>query len=593
MKNTKKRLVLLGLFAFFGCTNLKSTQVEEKTNWDGSSLSEDESRFRIKTGTKGMVVSDDEIASKFGAEILRKGGNAIDAAVGVGFMLAVTRPHYASIGGGGFLVYCPKKQKCKIIDYREVAPLAATRDMYVINGKGDTELSQDGALASGVPGVVAGLLLALEKYGTKSRTDVLSEPIRVAKEGMHLSSTTEAAAADRWSKMNLGAKKIFGCKELKNETHPCFAQSIIKQKDLSSVLTEIKQKGKNGFYRGWVSKKIVHEMHKDGGILSEKDFAQYRVVEREPIVGKFLNHEVITMPPPSSGGAILLQLLKFTELAIENKLFDTGYGSALTTHVLAHAMKLSFSDRSLYFGDPNFVRVPVDELLSKDYIQQRWNSFNPTSSKGEVIPGLGKNEKDYLKENNQTTHFSVVDSEGTAVAITTTVNGYFGSAYVPEGTGIVMNNEMDDFSIQPGVPNLFGLVGGYANSVQPMKRPLSSMTPTILRNEKGEVEFILGAQGGPRIITGVFQSLVNRLVFNFSLADAVSAPRIHHQWKPDVLNIEFPGPGFEVVNKLKEIGYTVKPTSSVGRLEAIERFPAQGRVWGVADPRTEGYAAAQ
>jgi gamma-glutamyltranspeptidase/glutathione hydrolase len=553
------------------------------------------SRVRPVIGNRGMVVSDDRIASEWGAEILRKGGNAMDAAVATAFMLSVTRPHYGSLGGGGFLVYCPAKQKCTAIDYREKAPSAATRDMYLRNGKADTDLSQDGALASGVPGVPAGILTALEKFGTRKREVLLRQPIRIAEHGFRFTGLEETAAVERWSAFNKEAKKILGCKislksgakaGIEQGLEPCPVGTFLKQPDLAKVLREISAHGKDGFYSGWVGRKIVNGIAKAGGILTIKDLEQYRPKIREPLVGKFHGMEVVTMPPPSSGGVHLLQMLGFMNRAEKKGELSQGFGSAESIHAEAHAMALAFADRAKYLGDTDYVKVPIHALLSEAYLDQRWATFDPGKANPPADAGILPNEP------QNTTHFSVIDRYGNAVAITTTINDEYGSGFVPPGTGVFMNDEMDDFSAQPGVPNMFGLVGGEANAIAAGKRPLSSMTPTIVRDSKGEVHLVLGAAGGPRIITAVFNVLVNRYEFGMLLPDAVSAPRVHDQWKPDELRVEQFGFSPGTREALTKLGYSVKETPALAKMHAIERFP-NARVWGVPDIRGEGAAVAE
>jgi gamma-glutamyltranspeptidase/glutathione hydrolase len=558
-----------------------------------ASASSFQSRYQPFMGTRGMVVSDDREASSWGAEILRQGGNAIDAAVATAFALAVTRPHYAALGGGGFLIFCPKPTEkggspCQAIDYREQAPKAAHRDLYIRNGKGDTHLSQNGALASGIPGVPAGLLLALEKYGTLSRQKILRRPIELAKKGYEFTSYAENAAHERWPFMNEAAKQIFGCSpNQKIPKTPCATGTVIRQPDLAQVLMTISKQGTQGFYEGPVAKKITHEIKSAGGILTLEDLRSYRPKLRDVIQGKFKGHEVISMPPPSSGGAILIQLLGYVQRADQAEIFKDGFESANSIHAIAHAMSLAFADRAQYFGDPDFVQVPLTSLISPQYLDQQWKTFQ--LNKASLPAHAGTLPK---PEPQHTTHFSVIDRFGNAVSVTTTVNDDFGSGFVPSGTGIVMNNQMDDFSIEPGVPNLFGLVGAESNAVAASKRPLSSMSPTIIRDNKGNTQIVIGAAGGPRIITSVFLSLLNRLRFGMSLTDAVAAPRFHQQWKPTSLRMERFGFSSETKSALLKKGYQLEEVDSLGKVHALERLP-NGRTIGVADFRGEGAAIAE
>jgi gamma-glutamyltranspeptidase/glutathione hydrolase len=545
-----------------------------------------------------MVVSDDRDASAWGAEILRRGGNAVDAAVATAFYLAVSRPHFASLGGGGFLVFCPKPGRtgavpaCATIDYREKAPAAATRDMFVRDGKAVSRLSRDGALASGVPGVVAGLLLAQERYGRMKRAPVLARPIEAARKGVRISSHGEWAADDRWDAMNGEARRIFGCRVGGNgpdalEVRPCPVGTRLRQPELARVLVEVSRRGAPGFYRGWVAEKIAAAMRAAGGILTARDLGDYRAVVRAPLTGRIGDAEVVTMPPPSAGGAVLLQLLHYAERAQAAGAFARGFGSVDAIHATAHAMALGFADRAQHFGDPDFVRVPLGRLLDAKYLDARWE--RTWDADREHLPeGAG----DPGTEGQNTTHFSVIDAQGNAVAVTTTINDNFGSGFAVPGTGIVMNDEMDDFSAQPGAPNLFGLVGAEANAIAPGKRPLSSMTPTIVRDLDGWPRLVLGAQGGPRITTSVYWALLNRLRFGMPIQDAVIAPRAHMQWKPAELMVEREGFGAEVLDGLRRRGWVLKEVANSGKMHALERFP-NGRVWGVADPRAEGDVVAE
>lgn len=548
-----------------------------------------ESRFTPEVGTKGMVVADDVVAAAWGAEILRRGGNAIDAAVAVGFAMSVTRPQHSSIGGGGFMIYCPKKGPqgpvpCTVIDHREKAPARAHREMYVVDGKPRTDLSQTGALASGVPGVVAGLLTAHEKFGVRPRAELMSRAIELATNGVRFTGMLEDAARDQYESFNPEAKRILGCG---HKDRPCAVGSILKQPELARVLREISTKGKDGFYRGWVAQKIVDGLKSSGGILSLEDMAQYAPAIREPVTGSFRGYEVVSMPPPSAGGTVLLEMLRMTEYGADSGELRDGFASARAIHAIAHGMGLAFSDRARFFGDPDFVQVPVKELLDEKKLFERWKK---TFRRNRV--NLPRKEKVLAEEGTHTTHYSIVDSQGNAVAITTTINENFGSGFIPPGTGIVMNNEMDDFSIQPGVPNLFGLIGMESNSVQPKKRPLSSMTPTIVRDDKGEVRLVLGGAGGPRITTAVFQVILNRLLFGMALPDAMAAPRFHHQWVPERLFVEKFGFPVEVTRALSRKGHELKETEGVAVVHALERFPS-GRVWGAPDRRGEGAAVAE
>lgn len=585
-------MVLLSATACMGrpvaVSNTESSSVW--ANAQGKPEQEKASRTRPVVGTRGMVVADDRIAAEWGSEILRRGGNAVDAAVATAFAMAVTRPHYASLGGGGFMVYCPapkggKPSACRVIDYRERAPKAAHRDMYIVDGKARTDLSQDGALASGTPGVPAGLLKALDLWGRKKRQEILSKPIELAVRGFPMSGHTESSAAGRWKAFNEEAKHVFGCGP--KAQAPCPVGELLIQTDLARVLKEISLRGHEGFYRGWVAKSLARGVKAGGGILTEEDLALYQAVEREPIVSRYRDAQVVLMPPPSAGGAVIAQMLRYAELAESGGEFSKGLSSARAIHALAHGLSLSFADRAEVFGDPDFVKVPLETLLSHEYIDGRWRStFSRGAARIPETSGLNH-------EGENTTHFSVIDAAGNAVAVTTTVNEYYGSGFMPEGTGVVLNNEMDDFSVQPGVPNLFGLVGTEANAVAPQKRPLSSMAPTVVRDLDGNNRIVIGAQGGPRITTSVLLALLRRLQGGLSISDAVHAPRFHHQWRPKTLQLERGGFGTETLDALESRDWEVVEIQGSGRLQALERFPSTGRVWGAPDPRTEGAAVAE
>lgn len=590
-----KKSVLLFVFPLV-LTSCSSTEVQlGKTEDQGHpGLVEDaeSSRYRPIVGKKGMVVADDLEAAAWGVEQLKRGGNAVDAAVATAFALSVTRPQWAALGGGGFLLFCPApKQKrpsdCYALDYREVAPKIASRDMYR-----DTKQSQDGALASGVPGVVAGLLLAQEKWGKLSRSEVLRDPIRWAKEGVVVSGFTEVTIKDRWKEMNPAAQKIFSCGKSAGAT--CEAGDRLIQRDLARVLEEVSRRGRDGFYRGWVAKKIAESLKRSGGILTEADLAGYRPRIRIPVRGDVKGWEIVSMAPPSAGGAGVIQMMKWLEMAEKSGDLKKGFGSLEAHHALISAMGLAFADRAVAYGDPEFVTVPLSTMLSEEYLKARWKKYFRSGSKsipeesGVPAPQVFDVQRN---ESMETTHFSVVDREGNAVALTTTVNGRLGSGFVPDGTGVVMNNEMDDFSIKPGVPNMFGLVGQEANSIRAGKRPLSSMSPTIVRDSLGRNRIVLGAQGGPRITTSVFQTLANRIFFGMSLPDALLAPRLHFQWKPISVFYEA-GFGPDLLGRLGSLGYDLKPTLAVGKAHGIERFES-GRVWGASDQRAEGGAVAE
>jgi len=480
----------------------------------------------------GMVVSAHAAASEAGIAILKRGGNAVDAAVATGFALAVVYPVAGNLGGGGFMVIRLADGRETALDFREVAPAASSRDMFLDDeGNYIPERSRRGYLASGVPGSVAGLLKAQEAFGNLSRVDVMRPAIQLAKEGFNL---TERQAnrlnsfRDDFSRYASTAKYF-----IKSQTNSRYeAGERFVQKDLANTLRAISRLGSDGFYKGKVANLIVAEMNRGGGIISEDDLAEYEAVFREPVAGSYRGYRVLSMPPPSSGGVALLQLLNAVE---PYSISEMGYGSSQTIHLMGEAMRRVYADRAKWLGDTDFYPVPVDGLIEKRYMRSRMSDFKPN---------LAGNSSDvehgdpFTGESTETTHYSVVDSEGSAVAVTTTINGAYGSLVVVDGAGFFLNNEMDDFSAKPGEPNMFGLVGSEANAIEPGKRMLSSMTPTILEDPQGRLFMVIGTPGGSTIITTVFQNIINVIDHGMNIQEAVAAPRIHHQWLPDKLFFE-------------------------------------------------------
>jgi len=532
-------------------------------------------------GRKGMVVSQNVIASKIGADILRRGGNAIDAAVAVGFALAVTLPRAGNIAGGGFmLVHLADTGKTVAIDYREVAPAAAHRDMFLDkNGDADSNMLLHTLASAGVPGTVAGLHYALAHYGSMSWPDVIKPAEQIARQGIVIDD-------DR--------VRIFKNEEksLKHDSETCrvffkpgclaySAGDSIRQEDLADTLAAIAQQGPEAFYKGVIGHKIVAAMEAGGGFITATDLANYQVREIEPLHGSFNGYEILTMPPPSSGGVHLIQMLNMLE-ALPNK--DLQAGSASLMHLEAEIFKRAYADRSTFLGDPNFVTVPVEGLISKTYAadlakQIKANTATPSSEIREGEPTK--------YESPDTTHFSVMDNAGNVVTNTYTLNHYYGSGITIPGTGFLMNNTMDDFAAKPGSPNSYGLVGGEANSVAANKRPLSSMTPTLVM-KNGKPYLATGTPGGSKIITAVFQQVVNVLMFNMNIAEATTAPRIHHQWLPDTLYTER-NISPDTIDKLKARGHKVALTKSLGSLQSV--MYRDGIFMGAADPRRPGAIA--
>lgn len=530
----------------------------------------------------GMVVSAQELASQVGVEILKRGGNAVDAAVATGFALAVVYPQAGNLGGGGFMVIRFPDGRATTIDFREKAPGKAHRDMY-LDEKGEVipGLSTFGYLSSGVPGSVAGLCYALNKYGTMSLKEVLQPAIGLAEKGFPVSygfSQALRRASEELSHFPATAK-IF----LKNG-EPYQEGDLFVQKDLAKTLKLIAEKGPDAFYKGKIADLIAEDMKKHGGLITKEDLASYRPVEREPVCGTYRGYRIISMGPPSSGGVALIELLNILEAYDIGAL---GHNSSRTIHLMVEAMRRVYSDRAQHLGDPDFYPVPIKGLISKGYAAELRKGIDlyratPSSqvSHGDPLPYEGQ----------QTTHYSVVDEDRMAVSVTTTLNSSFGSKVVIEGAGFLMNNEMDDFSIKPGVPNIYGLVGGEANSIQPGKRMLSSMCPTILTRD-GRLFMVLGTPGGSTIITTVLQVIVNVIDHGMDIQEAVDVPRVHHQWLPDVLYYEKRGLPVDVLENLGKMGYHVRELRGYnGDVQAIMVDPQTGILLGASDPRGEGKA---
>ncbi len=530
----------------------------------------------------GMVVSEEAVATRVGVDILRNGGNAVDAAVGVGFALAVTLPRAGNIGGGGFMVIHLANGEDVAIDYRELATKAAFRDMYLdAAGNPDPNLSRYHGLAVGVPGTVAGLAMALERYGSMKLPEVIAPALRLAEAGITV--TPDLADSLRGTAKRLGqwpsTAKIF----LKPDGGTFAPGETLKQADLAGSLRLIAEQGPAGFYRGPVAEKIAAEVQKAGGNMTVEDLAGYEAKIRQPVRGTYRGYDVISMPPPSSGGIHIIQILNLLEPFPIGWL---GHNSAETIHLMAEAMKLAYADRSEYLGDPDFVQVPVKGLISKAYADSlrlkinRWRA-TPASS---IKPG-----KPAPYESDQTTHYSVVDKDGNAVANTYTLNFSYGTGLVADGTGILLNNELDDFSAKPGVPNASGLVGGDANAVGPAKRPLSSMSPTIVLKD-GQLFLVTGSPGGSRIITTVLQLVMNMIDHGMGVAEASHATRIHHQWLPDQLTVE-EGLSPDTLTLLAGKGQNVVIGNTSGSTNSIAIGPDGYRL-GAADPRRPAALAA-
>ena len=529
----------------------------------------------------GMVVSASNLASKVGLQILKKGGNAVDAAVAVGFALAVTYPSAGNIGGGGFMVIHLKDGKNITIDYREKAPINSTSKMYFDEkGNVDTNKLQEGILSSGVPGSVAGLIYALEKYGTMKLSEVIQPAINLAEIGFPLEyrlAQSFNSYFDYFKKYE-STFKIFSKNSL-----PYLEGDIFKQPDLAFTLKQIKENGRDGFYKGKVAELIVQQCKKLGGIITLEDLEMYQPVERQAITGSYKDFEIVSMGPPSAGGIGLVQLLN----VLENFNFSKSeWGSSKYIHSLVEAMKYVYADRSVHLGDEDFYSVPKNWLISKQYSKEILGKISDKAIPSEEI--YAGNPKLY-KESEETTHYSVYDGQGNAVSTTTTINSGYGSKVVVDGAGFLLNNEMDDFSVQPGFANQFGLIGSKANSIEPGKRMLSSMTPTIVLKD-GFPYLILGSPGGSTILTVVLQVVLNCIDFKMDIQEAINQPRFHHQWLPDRIDYEEFGMTTDIKENLEKRGHKIGQVKSLGRVEGILIDKENNIIFGATDPRGFGSA---
>ena len=536
----------------------------------------------------GMVVSTSSYASRVGVEILKKGGNAIDAAVAVGFTLAVTYPSAGNLGGGGFMLIHLADGKNITIDYREKAPLSAYRDMY-LNDAGEfvPELSIYGATSAGVPGSVAGLIYALEKYGTMTLADVIRPAIDLAKKGFRLEQRDSIYFSNT---IPLFSKYPSSIKIFTKDGMPYSTGDLFIQSDLAWTLEQIKENSRDGFYKGKVAEYLVATVKSLGGYITLEDLEKYQPVEREPVIGNYRGYKIISMPPPSSGGIALVQMLNILE---NYNLSDENWGTASYIHKIVEAMKYAYADRTYHLGDADFYPVPIDQLISKDYAKTVFDRIEKDKNKAVPSSEIKSLDGNIVYESKETTHYSVYDSYGNAVSTTTTINSSFGSGIVVDGAGFLLNNEMDDFSGKPGVMNQFGLLGTEANSIQPEKRMLSSMTPTIILKNDGPY-IIIGSPGGSQIITTVLQVVLNCIDFDMNIREAVEAPRIHHQWLPDTLIYEQCALTEEVKKELLEMGYALADEGAdlriIGIAEGIMINNKNKIIYGASDPRGGGLA---
>lgn len=521
--------------------------------------------------SKAAVVSAHPLASQAGALIMQQGGNAVDAAIATQLALAVVYPGAGNLGGGGFMVAHLANGKSVSLDYREKAPGKATETMYVdsVTGKANTRISQAGHLASGVPGTIAGLFES-HKYGKLPMAKLIQPAIELAEKGFVL---TQGDANGLNGNQNAFIRY--------NTSLPVFikeggwkAGDTLVQKDLAKTLQRIQKQGIKGFYEGETARLIVNEMERGAGIISLEDLKNYKAVWRDALIFPYAGHTVITMGPPSSGGILIQQML--TILA-KYPLTNMGFQTAESVQLITEVERRAYADRAEFLGDPDFYKVPLKQMVAPDYLVARMADYVPGKA------GVSKNiTHGVIPESEETTHLSVVDPYGNAVAVTTTLNGGYGSKVVVSGAGFLLNNEMDDFSVQPGVPNMYGAIGGKANAIAPGKRMLSSMTPTIVLKDNKPF-MVVGTPGGTTIITSVLQSIINVINFNMNATDAVNKPKFHHQWQPDQVDVEKSFP-IEIRQKLEAMGYTIKELNAIGRTELILVKP-NGKLEAAADKR--------
>lgn len=521
-----------------------------------------------------MVVSPHPLSSEAGLYILSRGGNAVDAAIAVQLAMAVVYPRAGNIGGGGFMVLREPDGTATTLDYRERAPGAAHRRMYQDStGEVIPDLSTRGHLAVGVPGTVAGLVAAHERYGSLPWAELVEPAIELAEKGYRLSVTE----AERISSFQEDFRAF------NNSPNPFIGDDfsegfILQQPDLAATLTRIRDEGRDGFYSGETARLLVAEMEASGGLISARDLQDYEATWREPIVGEYGDYRILSMPPSSSGGVALVQMMGMVE---PYPLADYGFQSTASVHLMVEAMRRAYADRAQHMGDTDFYPVPLDSLLDPTYLTGRMADFRPDTVT--VNESIGAGDFVLAKESFETTHISIVDPEGRAVSVTTTLNSNFGSKVMVDGAGFFLNNEMDDFSAKPGVPNQFGLIGTEANSIAPGKRMLSSMTPTIVE-KNGELYLVLGAPGGSTIITAVFQVILNCIEYGMAIDEAVNAPRFHHQWLPNQIRVEADAIPPAVRDSLQAMGHEFREVERMAVVKAIRRLD-DGRLHGAADSR--------
>ncbi|MCW9709004.1 gamma-glutamyltransferase [Fodinibius salsisoli] len=565
MKSLSRIVIYLCLIFLFVLSNYSYAQVGTANQYEHA-----------------VVVSAEKHASQVGKQILRQGGNAVDAAVAVQFALAVTLPRAGNIGGGGFMVIHLADGTDRTLDFREQAPLKAGPDMYIRDGEYVPKLSREGALAAGVPGVVDGMVEALEEYGNLSLAETIQPAIELARKGYPLSY----AQAEVLNEYDGVLQKYAGSTRYfvpSDTTQDWQEGDLFQQTDLAQTLQRIATDGREGFYEGKTADLIVAEMQENGGLISHKDLKNYKSVWREPVKASMNGYDLHIMPPPSSGSIAISQIL---DMLRPYDLQEMGFNSAKYVHTVTETMRRAFADRAHFLGDPDFVDIPQKKLLSDSYNEERMQSFS--WDKASSSDDVGHGNIPFRYESPETTHYSVVDEHGNAVSVTTTLNGNFGSKVAVSGAGFFLNNEMDDFTAKPGEPNMFGLIQGKANAIEPQKRMLSSMSPAIV-TQNDSVRMVLGAAGGPRIITATLHNFLNMAVFEMSPQQAISAPRFHHQWMPDKLFYEKFGLSPDTRAILNDKGHILDPSGGLGRAHTIF-IDAKGMKFGAADPRGDGAA---
>lgn len=568
-------LYLILFVWFYSCAH--QSDVRQAELMDGKSRDQYEA-----VGDKYMISTQGQATTEAAKLVFSEGGNIFDAAVAASFAISVERPHSTGIGGGGFmLIHDGKTGENRAIDFREMAPRMAYKKMFLDRkGKQVRDKSLTGPLAVGTPGLVAGVLSVHKKYGKLPLEKLMLPAINLAEKGMRVYPALARAMKAKAKKLCLfkASRAVF----LKPNCSPYKVGEILYQKDLAKTLRIIAKQGVDGFYRGDVAKLIVANQKRYGGLLSHNDLRKYKVKKRKPVVGSYKGYKVVSMPPPSSGGTHIIQILNILE---NLDLQQQSAQSARNIHYTSAAMQLAFSDRASHMGDADFQVVPVEKLISKKYAKNLAKKISV--DKAFLSKELNNPLKNFFNESDHTTHFTMMDDQGNVVSSTQTINGWFGSAMVAEGTGIVMNNEMDDFASHVGGVNLFGAVGGKNNLVEPRKRPLSSMSPSIVYDKKGEPLLALGSPSGTRILTCVMQTILNVLEYDMPLWKAVSATRYHHQWFPDEIRVGPPGFKEEVQEQLKALGYKIRDKSLGCSIQAIKREKS-GQLHGVSDPRGEG-----